>query len=58
VSDHSIVDSLPFPVYAITKDVTEIIAKKNGMSEDDAKILGTCVGAAASLITTCTTGVP
>jgi hypothetical protein len=54
----SLADNLPLPVYAVTKDVTETIAKKCGMDEDSARIVGICTGATASFLTAITTGVP
>jgi hypothetical protein len=54
----SIADNLPLPVYSVTKDVTETIAKKCGMDEDNARTLGICTGATASFLTAITTGVP
>jgi hypothetical protein len=53
-----IADNLPFPVYAVTKDTTEALARKGGMSEGGAKALGIITGVTASIITTFTTGVP
>jgi hypothetical protein len=57
-SASSIADNLPLPVYAFTKDVTEALARKGGMSEGGAKALGIFTGAVTSIITVCTTGIP
>lgn len=54
----SIADNLPLPVYGFTKDVTEVIARKCGMSDDSARALGIVTGATASIFTACTTGIP
>jgi hypothetical protein len=54
----SFADHLPLPVYGVTKDVTEAIAKKCGMDDDSARIVGICTGATASFLTAITTGCP
>jgi hypothetical protein len=54
----SLADHLPLPGHSVTKDVTETMAKKCGMDEDGARIVGTCAGATASFLTTITTGMP
>jgi hypothetical protein len=47
-----------FPVYAITKDLVETIAKGCGMDPDDAHALGVAVGIGASVSTAVTIGCP
>jgi hypothetical protein len=54
----SFADHLPLPVYSVTKDVTETVAKKCGMAEESARIVGICTGASASFLTAITTGMP
>jgi hypothetical protein len=46
------------PVYSITKDLVETVARGCGMDDDDAKALGIAVGAGVSITTALTTGCP
>lgn len=46
------------PVYSITKDIVETVAKGCGMDPDDAHALGVAVGISASVTTAVTTGCP
>jgi hypothetical protein len=47
-----------FPVYAITKEVVESVAKGCGMDPDNAHALGVAAGISASVTTAVTTGCP
>jgi hypothetical protein len=47
-----------FPVYAITKDIVETVAKGCGMDPDDAHALAVTAGITASVTTAVTTGCP
>jgi len=58
MSDASDVISCGLPVYSITKDIVETIAKGCGMDPDDARALGMAVGASASITTAVIVGCP
>jgi hypothetical protein len=58
MSDTWDVISSGLPVYSITKDIVEAVAKGCGMDPDDAHALGVAVGISASITTTVTTGCP
>jgi hypothetical protein len=58
MSDASDLISSGLPVYSITKDIVEAIAKGCGMDPDDAHALGVAVGISASVTTAVTTGCP
>jgi hypothetical protein len=46
------------PVYTITKDIVETVAKGCGMDPDDAHRLGVTAGITMSVTTVVTTGCP
>jgi hypothetical protein len=58
MSDASDAISCGLPVYSITKDIVEAIAKGCGMNADDAHALGVAVGAGASVTTAVIVGCP
>jgi hypothetical protein len=58
MSDASDLISGGFPVYSITKDVVETVAKGCGMDPDDAHRLGVTAGITISVTTAMTTGCP
>jgi hypothetical protein len=58
MSDAGDILSGGFPVYSITKDVVEAVAKGCGMDPDDAHALGVTAGITISVTTALTTGCP
>jgi hypothetical protein len=58
MSDACDIISGGFPVYSITKDIVETVAKGCGMDPEDAHRLGVTAGITMSVTTAMTTGCP